>query len=191
MTWLDEIRRANRTFKDRVTPDRLPTQRTPCPNAVITCMDPRINLEAIGVSPFASDGTLGSDSRIIRTIGGLHDIRSLVIGIHLAGVKEIAVVMHTDCGCRLAREKIDTIAANMASNLTEDQFDRVKRRIGEPFQKNLIRWLGAFEDPYTAVVEEVRNIRDSEFVPADTVLHGLVYDLASGSADIVVNGYGH
>ena len=189
MNWLENMNKANERFKSQVDENLLPVNREPCPYAVVTCMDPRINLEAIGIGPFAPTGQIDSHVRVIRTIGGLHDIRSLIIGIHLAGFKEIAVIMHTDCGCSLALQKIDTIISNMISNLTGTQFESVKSIVGEPFEENLVDWLGAFEDPYAAVVNEVENIRKSVFIPKSLIVHGIVYDLATGGMDIVINGY--
>ncbi|THB75771.1 MAG: hypothetical protein D3926_19450 [Desulfobacteraceae bacterium] len=189
MNWLENMNKANERFKSQVDENLLPVNREPCPYAVVTCMDPRINLEAIGIGPFAPTGQIDSHVRVIRTIGGLHDIRSLIIGIHLAGFKEIAVIMHTDCGCSLALQKIDTIINNMISNLTGTQFESVKSIVGEPFEENLVDWLGAFEDPYAAVVNEVENIKKSVFIPKSLIVHGIVYDLATGGMDIVINGY--
>ena len=189
MNWLENMNKANERFKSQVDENLLPVNREPCPYAVVTCMDPRINLEAIGIGPFAPTGQIDSHVRVIRTIGGLHDIRSLIIGIHLAGFKEIAVIMHTDCGCSLALQKIDTIISNMISNLTGTQFESVKSIVGEPFEENLVDWLGAFEDPYAAVVNEVENIKKSVFIPKSLIVHGIVYDLATGGMDIVINGY--
>ena len=69
-------------------------------------MDPRINLNACGIEPFAPDGAGLSEVRVIRTIGGMAEDRSLIVGIHLAGIREIAFVMHTDCGNCLAKAEV-------------------------------------------------------------------------------------
>jgi hypothetical protein len=57
MSWLDEVAEANRAFVAGVK--RLP-QRGPGPRAVITCMDSRINLAAIGMPGFDEDPRSGS-----------------------------------------------------------------------------------------------------------------------------------
>ncbi|MDP6180449.1 MAG: hypothetical protein QGG48_11205, partial [Desulfatiglandales bacterium] len=108
MNWLDIILEENGKFKKGLDTDALPKEREPYPYGVVTCMDPRVNLAAAGVPAFLSTGEIQSQVRIIRTLGGIADKRSLVVGIHLAGLKEIAVIMHTDCGCSLAYSKIDT-----------------------------------------------------------------------------------
>ncbi len=189
MNWLSEICVANDQFQRRVAPEDLPVKRQPCPYAIVTCMDPRINLEAAGIRSFSPEGELQSQVRIIRTLGGMGDSRSLAVGIHLAGFKEVAVIMHTDCGCSLAYQKIDTIIENMETTLSARKWGAVKSLIGEPFREKLIEWLHAFRDPRQAVEDEVAAIESSPFTPESLVVHGLVYDLTTGRMDIVVNGY--
>lgn len=189
MRWLEAICQANERFKANIESGALPIERQSCPYAIITCMDPRINLEAVGIRPFASNGKLNSHVRIIRTVGGMGEHRSLVVGLHLAGIKEIAVMMHTDCGCSLAFHKIDNIIENMKASLGSKKFEDVKEIIGTSFRENLVGWLHAFEDPREAVKKEVVTIKASSFVPETLVVHGLVYDLSSGSIEVVVNGY--
>ena len=189
MTWLDTILEENKKFREAIDTDALPTQRQPYPYGVVTCMDPRVNLAAAGVPPFRSTGEIQSQARIIRTLGGMADKRSLVVGIHLAGLKEIAVIMHTDCGCSLAYSKIDTLIGNMETNLHPEKWREFKNLVGAPIREKLIEWLHAFEDPRVAVKKEVEALKSYLFVPETLIVHGLVYDLSSGTIEIVVNGY--
>lgn len=189
MSWLNDMAQANERFLDQIDNNQLPVERMPCPYAVITCMDPRINLEAIGIPAFSTSGRSGSQVRIIRTVGAMHESRSILIGIHLAGFKEIAILMHTDCGCSLAHKKIDLISTNMKKNLSDRKYEAAALEIGSPVSENLARCLHTFEDPYTAVVEEVLALRNSNLVPESTVVHGLVYDVQSGVVRIMVDGY--
>lgn len=180
---------ANAQFQQRVEPETMPVKRQPCPNAIVTCMDPWINVEAAGIRPFNAKGEIQSQVRIIGTLGGMGDSRSLAVGIHLAGFKAVAVIMHTDCGCALAHQKIDTIIENMKKSLPATEWEAVKRLSGEPLRENLIEWLHAFQAPHQAVQEEVAAITRSPFTPESLAVQGRVYDLASGRLDIVVNGY--
>ncbi|MEO0563600.1 MAG: hypothetical protein AAF125_15940 [Chloroflexota bacterium] len=116
-TWLDQMVEANAAFVDRVDVAKLPVARQPG-QAVITCMDPRVNLGSIGISGFASDGKGTSSVRIIRTLGAMADYRSLVVGVFLAGFQEIALLVHTDCGCCLAHSKTHIIADRMQGRLS-------------------------------------------------------------------------
>src|SRR5262245_6309319 len=130
--WLDHILEENRRFRQRVRLESLPINRSPGSVAVITCMDPRVNLEAIGISPFGPNGDSDSPVRIIRTIGGMPEARSVVIGTFLAGIREFAILMHTDCGCCLAHAKIDVIMENMRKRLSLAKFEQFKTEVGEP-----------------------------------------------------------
>ncbi len=187
--WLDSALVANSEFQNRIRSDHLPTRRIPGTVAVLTCMDPRINLEAIGIPQFEADGKGESSVRVIRTIGAMADDRSLIIGIFLAGIREIAVLMHSDCGCSVAYTKIDTIIENMRQNLAESELNQFRKKIGEPFRENLRNWLKAFKDPYEAACREALAIKALPFAPRDLVVHGLVYELATGKVNVVVNGY--
>ena len=117
------------------------------------------------------------------------EARSLAIGIHLAGIQEIVVLMHTDCGCCVAYSKVDTIIERMNENLTPSQNETFRQTTGEPFQENLRNWLKAFEEPRSAIQQEVTTIKSLSFVPETVVVHGLLYDLATGGIEVVVNGY--
>ena len=185
-TWLDQITAANADFQAKIDRDRLPVGRQPGP-AVITCMDPRVNLAAIGIPGFGEQ----SDSavRVIRTLGAMAEDRSLMVGIFLAGFKEVVVMMHTDCGCCLAHNKTDVIAANMQARLSEDALAAVRDTVGEPLADHLRDYLMTFDDPKTAVVREVNRIRSLPYIPDDLIVHGLLYTLATGEAEVIVNGY--
>lgn len=187
--WLNQLLHRNQAFRAGIDVDSLPVTRTPGSCGLVTCMDPRVNLDALGIEPFGTDGSGTSDVRVIRTIGGMAEDRSLVIGIHLAGIREMAFVMHTDCGCSLAKAKINVIAENLTGNLPSADLDAFRNSVGEPFVDNLISYLKAFDDPYDAVRREVETVRAKPFVPDDIILHGLVYDLESANLDVVVDGY--
>ena len=187
--WLHQIIESNTRFTERIDTHHHPLQRESCPYAIITCMDPRVNLEAVGIPPFTHDGRLGSQVRIIRTFGAMSDHRSLVMGIHLAGFEEIAFMMHTDCGGQLAYTCIETLIDNMQTNLSDTQFQTFTQMIGEPFQEKLLDWLKAFDDPRDAVKQEVLALKHQPFLPQTLVIHGLVYDLSTGAIEVVINGY--
>ena len=188
MTWLEEITAANGIFRSSIDINALPVRRAPGPFAIITCMDPRVNLQSVGIDPFKGNGASGSNVRVIRTLGGMAEDRSLAVGIHLAGFKEVAVLMHTDCGCSLAYTKIDVLIDNLCASLGHEKLAQFKAQIGEPFRGNLRKWLCAFQDPRQAVSDEVKRIKAKPYVPADVKMHGLLYHLGSGEIEVVVDG---
>ena len=81
MNWLETILKENQAFRQNVDVNRLPTERQPWPYAVVTCMDPRVNLAAAGIPPFHPTGESQTEARVIRTLGGMADSRSLLVGI--------------------------------------------------------------------------------------------------------------
>jgi carbonic anhydrase len=188
--WLDNILTANEQFRVRAKPEVMPVQRRPGSLAVVTCMDPRVNLDAIGVPQYTIEGELPLPVvRVIRTVGGMVEPRSIVVGCFLAGIREFAVLTHTDCGGSLAYSKIDTIIANMQQSLGEARFQAFRAQVGEPFRERLIDWLKAFTDPREAAQREVAALKALPFAPPDLIAHGLVYDVATGGVEVVVNGY--
>ena len=136
--WLDNLVERNKAFTARVDENSLPVARTPGRAALITCMDPRVNPEALGIDPFGSRGQGSSDVRIIRTIGGMAEDRSLIVGIHLAGIKEFAVVMHTDCGNCLAKQRIDKIADGLQATMAPEDFESFRDRLGDAGRRRLL-----------------------------------------------------
>ncbi len=189
MNWLEQLINNNEIFLNNIDVSQLPTQRQPCEQAVITCMDPRINLEAIGIPAFDPTGQTQSQVRIIRTLGARCNDRSLVVGIHLAGIKEIAVLMHTDCGCFLAWHNTNTIIDNLKTSLSTESLEKLTDEIGGLEKQSLRKWLRAFANPYQAVANEVGIIKSKTYAGKDLIVHGLVYELETGICKVVVNGY--
>ncbi len=187
--WLDRLRERNDAFQRGIDIDKLPVARSPGRFALITCMDPRINLTALGIEPFAPDDSGVSEVRVIRTIGAMAEDRSLIVGIHLAGIREIALVMHTDCGNCLAKAKIDKVVESLRTRIDQADYNDFRASIGEPFPDKLIEHLKAFDDPRQAVRQEVDRVRRKPFVPNDIVVHGLVYELETARLEVVVDGY--
>ncbi|MEM7206207.1 MAG: carbonic anhydrase [Pseudomonadota bacterium] len=188
MSWLREIEKSNSAFVSRVNRESIPVERQPSPYAVITCMDPRVNLDAIGIGGFSTEGKMHSPVRVIRTVGARLDERSLTIGIHLAGIKEIAVLMHTDCGCCLAHNKTDAILENLKNSVGNNQQAILNQQTN---LSSIDAWrsrLKTFADPREAVIEEVSAVKTLAVVPPSIKVHGLLYDLATGGVEVVVDG---
>ena len=187
--WLPALLARNAAFRASADPTRLPVARTPGRFGLVTCMDPRLNPAALGLDGFGPDGAGGGDVRVIRTVGGMADDRSLIVGIHLAGIREFAFVTHTDCGNCLAKARIDTIADSLRATMPADDYSAFTDAIGGDDPAALVAHLRAFDDPRVAVEQEIAAVRRKPFVPADVILHGLVYDLATATLELVVDGY--
>jgi carbonic anhydrase len=189
MPWLDQILLENAKFKERINPENLPIKPSTETRAIVTCMDHRINLEALGIPGFGPDGSRDSSIRVIRTAGSMAESRSLVLVMYLSGVREIVFIGHNDCGCHQNETSIEPLIENMKNALPPHQFEVFKASIGEPFKENLLTWLKAFEDPRAGLRQEIESLRTLPFIPPDLITHGLLYDVETGNLEVVVNGY--
>jgi len=183
--WADEILLANAQFRAQIDPNTLQVERPAGARAVVTCMDPRVNLQAIGVQPFDGSGAMTSPVRVIRTLGGVADERSLAVAIHLAGIREIAVLTHTDCGAMAAWTRVDAVAESLEARLSPGALNELRSRLCDLNAKTLRKWLMAFEDPARAALREVERVRQLSVVPRDVEVIGLVLDLEDGSVRVV------
>ena len=126
--------------------------------AVVACMDARLDtLRILGLSP--------GEAHVIRNAGGVITddvIRSLCLSQRLLGTREVVLVHHTECGLQ---------------QLDEDRFmARLEAEAG-------VRpsWsLEAFADPHDDVVESIRRLRATPFLPRKDHIAGFVYDVADG-----------
>ena len=159
--------------------------------AVVTCMDCRLvrmfeqalGLERGDVLELRTAGATISDP---EREGGASDlIRSLAGGIYLLGVREIAVIGHTQCG--LAHANSTVLTASMQALGVDPQELIEKEELGGV--KGLVSWLGAFDDVRVNVKEVVKVIRSSPYLPKIPV-HGLVIDINTGKLEMIDRGGG-
>src|SRR5256712_7193104 len=151
--------------------------------AVVTCMDCRLvrmfeqalGLERGDVLELRTAGATISES---EREGGASDlIRSLAGGIYLLGVREVAVIGHTQCG--LAHANPTVLTASMQALGIDPQ--PLLEKAGPK------SWIGAFDDVHVNVKEVVNVIRNSPFLPKIPV-HGLVIDIETGKLEMVERG---
>lgn len=157
--------------------------------AVVTCMDCRLvkmfeqalGLERGDVLELRTAGATISEPE--REGGGGDLIRSLAGGIYLLGVREVAVIGHTNCG--LAHANPNVLVASMQA-LGVDP-DRLIEQEGLGNIQGLTRWLGAFQDVHVNVPQVVNVIRNSPYLPKVPV-HGLVINIETGKLELVDRG---
>jgi carbonic anhydrase len=157
--------------------------------AVVTCMDCRLvqmferalGLERGDVLELRTAGaTISKPERE----GGASDlIRSLAGGIYLLGVREVAVIGHTQCG--LAHANPTAMTASMQALGVDPQQLIEHEHLGDV--EGLVNWLGAFNDVHVNVREVVNVIRSSPYLPKIPV-HGLVIDIETGKLEMVERG---
>jgi carbonic anhydrase len=157
--------------------------------AVVTCMDCRLvqmfeqalGLERGDVLELRTAGA--TISKPERADGANDLIRSLAGGIYLLGVREVAVIGHTQCG--LAHANPTALTASMQALGVDPQALIEKEKLGNV--QGLMNWLGAFDDVHINVKEVVNVIRDSPYLPKIPV-HGLVIDINTGKLEVVDRG---
>ena len=126
--------------------------------AVVACMDARLDVLRIL-------GLHAGEAHVIRNAGGVVTddvIRSLCLSQRLLGTREVVLVHHTGCGLQL---------------LDEHRF------LSELEAETGIRpsWpLEVFADPDHDVVESMRRLSSSPFLPHKDHIRGFVYDVADG-----------
>ncbi len=157
--------------------------------AVVTCMDCRLVTmfeQALGLErgDVLELRTAGATISKPERAGAASDlIRSLAGGIYLLGVREVAVIGHTQCG--LSHSNPAALTASMQA-LGVDP-DRLMREQGLNDTQGLVNLLGAFNDVHVNVREVVNVIRNSPFLPKIPV-HGLVINIETGKLEMVDRG---
>jgi carbonic anhydrase len=126
--------------------------------AVVTCMDSRIE-------PLAMLGLKPGDAKIMRNAGArvTDDVlRTLVLAVHLLGVKRIMVVAHTDCKmAELGDEEMHAVMAEQGLDSRSLDFRMIS-------------------DQERTLLDEVQRVRSWPFLPADIAVGGFRYDVATG-----------
>lgn len=154
--------------------------------AVVTCMDCRLvqmfeqalGLERGDVLELRTAGATISEPE--RAGAGNDLIRSLAGGIYLLGVREVAVIGHTECG--LSHANPTALTASMQALGIDPEKLIEQEGLGDIH--GLVRWLGAFNDVHMNVREVVNIIRNSPYLP-NIPVHGLVIDILTGKLTVV------
>jgi len=141
-----------------------PTKRL----AVVACMDTRHNVERVL-------GLQHGDAKIIRNAGNLVDdgtLRSLIVAVHLLGVRHVAVMGHTKCGM--------TVVGRGEFRIARSIHESTGAPLHEVMRPDFQRWLGGFQDPEEQVRRSVILVRNHPYMPKDLEVFGLLYDNDDG-----------
>jgi carbonic anhydrase len=101
----------------------------------------------------------------------------------LLGVREVAVIGHTQCG--LAHVDAGALTASMQALGVDPQQLIAQEGLGDI--NGLLRWVGAFNDVHINVKQVVQAIRLSPYLP-NIPVSGLVIDINSGKLEMVDKG---
>ena len=135
--------------------------------AMVTCMDSRID-------PLALLGMDKGDVKILRNAGArvTDDVlRTLVLAVHLLGVRRVMVVAHTDC--RMSKVTDEQVHADILAGSGVDT-----RSLD----------FGTIADQRAVLARDVRRVRSSPYLPSDLAVIGCVYDLRTGALSVEVDG---
>ncbi len=129
--------------------------------AIVTCMDARIDLNALlGLGP--------GEAHVMRNAGGIitdAELRSLAISQRKLGTRSVVVMTHTQCG--------------MASFTDADFVAELEEDTGEA-----PGWApGAFTDPRAAARAGAEAVRACVHLPFRDDVHAAVLDLATGEIE--------
>lgn len=128
--------------------------------AVITCMDSRIE-------PLAMLGLQPGDAKILRNAGArvTDDVlRTLVLAVHLLGVRRVLVVPHTRC--RMAQSSDDDVHALILQTTGIDTRSLDFRTT---------------PDQEASLHEDVTRIVAHPMLPDDLAVAGCMYDVDTGA----------
>jgi carbonic anhydrase len=178
LSYLDEYLKRNKEFavQQRAAGELMPSLKAAMPNLrgiVITCADPRVDPEKIlGIN-------LG-EVVVLRNIGGrvtpnlLEELGLLAqIGVLTntvpggGGEFHLIVMHHTNCGI--------TILAGEKEKLAH----YFQIAVGELEKKSV-------SDPHAAVKTDVATLKAIPMLPAQWLISGVVYDVATGLVEVVV-----
>jgi len=160
----DDLLQANSTYSEGFTLRGIPPVAAR-EFALVSCMDSRIEpLTMLGLHP--------GDAKILRNAGGRVTpdvLRSLVLATRFLGVREIAVMQHTNCA--LAMQDDDEVRARLADDGTE----------------GIDGWeFLAMPDPDRALADDVALLRDCDQLPDGVQIEGWRYDVETGLINRVI-----
>lgn len=169
---LNEVLEANEEFVKEFKPKKMshiPQKKL----AIVTCMDTRLTgfLEpAMGIER--------GDAKIIKNAGNTtvdrDVIRSVAAAIYALGAEEVMVVGHYECG--MANVDPEKLVDNMKSRgIDEKTLSEV----------DIKEWIGAIDGEEENVMEVVKKIKESPFIPEDVPVHGLIIDLYDGKIKVL------
>jgi carbonic anhydrase len=172
MSAIDTLLQRNAAFAERRFTPNLPLVTT-LGITVLGCVDPRVDpAHVLGLEP--------GEAAVLRNIGGrvtpatlqmltlLGRLPRLLDSPSHTGGMHLVVLQHTDCGITRMAQAPDRLAPYFG--ITPDELDAK-----------------AVLDPYAAVQVDVASLKQAaSALPEGSIVTGLVYDVATGRAEIVV-----
>ena len=171
MSFLETLTERNKNFVKSEFSSSLkmiPSMKT----IIVGCVDPRVDpVDIFNLNP--------GEAIVIRNVGGRIDMTTLQTMTILRKVAQgagkdigegwnLIVLHHTDCGIN--------IGYRLAPDLIAEYL-----RVDEAALESL-----AITEPYKSVAVDVAALKANQQLPDGLIVTGVVYDVATGRADIVV-----
>ena len=142
---------------------------------VFTCMDTRL----VDLLERAMGFERG-DIKILKNAGNIiregcdEIIRCISVGTALMGLSEVYVVGHKDCG--MAKQTPEAVREKMlVRGISKEALDSI----------DIGKWIGLLKDERENVLEGVKRIKESPFIPKDISVYGLLMDPNSGEIEVI------
>lgn len=142
---------------------------------VFTCMDTRL----VDLLEKAMGFERG-DIKILKNAGniireGCNDvIRCISIGTTLMGIKEVYIVGHKDCGMR--KQTPESVRNKMIEKgILQEALDSI----------DIAKWAGLIKDEKENVLNGIKMIKGSPYIPKDVKIFGLLMDPDSGEIEVI------
>jgi carbonic anhydrase len=139
------------------------------PILIITCMDPRIDVNRIfQFSP--------GDVFVLRNAGNIitEDVfRSILIAIHEYEIKHVIILGHLDCGMTKLSLK------SMQSNLDKSILKQILTNYSNVYL-GLQRYFRNFSDELKNIENQIHWFREPNVLPQEISIKGMLYDPSSG-----------
>jgi carbonic anhydrase len=171
MSTLETLAERNRDFAEQRFTSGLPLMPT-LRTMVISCVDPRVDpAHVLGLKP--------GEALVLRNIGGRITPSTLqamgmlqtiaqVERINPSGPFNLIILHHTDCGITRLAGKTEMLAGYFGI---------------EPAAVDS----KAISDPHAAVAIDVATLKALSVLPKGWLISGLVYDVATGTVEVVVS----
>jgi carbonic anhydrase len=140
------------------------TNISPARKAIVTCMDPRLQLPQVL-------GRATEESFILRNAGGRvtdDTIRGLIVCTILMEVAEVGVIHHTDC------------------RLQKYENEELIEKTGVPHDYDFM----VFPDPVKSILQDVSKLSESALLPPGLRIWGGLYSIEDHSISVISDTQG-
>ena len=174
---LEQLVKANREFlKNTPAPTQsLSEIKSRCRWAIVTCMSCELTdfiNKALGLK--RGEAVFIQNAGNTMTAFDNSVLRSLAAAIYVVGAGEVAIIGHTHCGMRIDVAKLT------------DSFKKYNKTRQMIKADDLREWFGVITDEELNVRKVVESVRQSDVIPQEIPVYGLMINSETGELSKVV-----